>query len=509
MSLRGILRVPSPSSFAANRSLARDPAASRAMLSPMSKLVVFGQGPMPWERSDRAYPHALRTWRVARALARAGHDVRLLALRPDGDGAPRMERSEHGGVSVWSLSEHTCHERPDRITSQVASLRPDGVIGVHREPSAIAANFVGDLPFWVDLDEDPMVGAQARAAHGIGDWLVNEAYRKHVPVLLRGDRFSTRSQPQRLALIGQLGAVGRLLAKNDGYDFVSVVPNGIDSDELEALQRIDRRLRRPSDPFVLLWSGGFHPWAHLDLLFEVLEMVMAESDRVRFLCTGSAVDETGMEPYARFARRAAESPFRDRFELLGWVERDDLMACYARADAAIFVERFGYQSLLGARSRVTEWLAAGLPIVCTDLTEASRALREQGIVSAVPSGDAMALRAAIRALADEPEDALARGLRGRRYVRERCVSAVSMEPLLAWAAGPHRAPAREARAPLEWPPGLASGLRQHAITLRTHLATGGPGSAVAAVGRFAVRRLVNGAARAAERLGAPPSASEE
>jgi hypothetical protein len=136
-------------------------------------------------------------------------------------------------------------------------------------------------------------------------------------------------------------------------------------------------------------------------------------------------------------------------------------------------------------------------------------LRSEGIASAVPSNDAMALRAAIRALADEPEDAHARGLRGRRFVRARCVTSVSMEPLLSWANGPHRAPAREARAPLEWPPGLASGLRQHAITLRTHLATGGPGSAVAAVGRFAVRRLINGATRAAERLSAPASAPEE
>lgn len=470
----------------------------------MSKLLVFGSGPTPWEGSSRPEPARLRAWQIARALTRAKHEVLLVALR--GDPTFQAVHTEHETVTVWSVPEHDCHERPERVERQIRAFRPDGVIGVGLEPAAVAVNFAADLPFWADLEREPMTAVQARAARAGGDWMINEAYRRHVPVLLRSDVLSVRTCAHRVALVGQLGMVGRLLPQNDAYEFVQVVPDAIDEGTLEELQRIERRLRRPGDPFYLLWSGGFHTWADPDLLFEAVEMLMAETDHFRFIVLGAAGPDDDPTTFTRFAQLVGDSPFRHRYDVPGWVDRASVLERYAHADAAVFVERFGYGGMFGTRARIVEWLAAGLPIVCTDLHEAAHPLRDEGIAAAVPLGAALQLRDAIRRLVDDPEDALSRGLRGRRYARERCVSAAAMRPMLAWASEPFRAPALEARIELDRFPGP---LRRHAANLRTQLANGGVGPTLKAARRFAMRRLMNSAARAVDRLGQAPGGAPE
>jgi glycosyltransferase involved in cell wall biosynthesis len=473
----------------------------------MTRVVLFGQGPTRWESSTRLSALALRTWHFAATLARSGHDVLLLSIRND---AGKITRSERSGVSVCSIPEHTCHERPDWIHRQIAAFQPDAIVGVNRVPAAVAVNFAGELPLWADVNGDPMAEAQSKAAATGADYLINDWYRKLVPVLLRADRISTCSRAQKHALVGQLGMAGRLLGGNDGYDFVSAIPNSVDDEELELLGRIERRARRPKDRFVLLWSGGYNTWCDPDLLFNTLELVMAEAPQVRFVSTGGAIEGHHTASYQRFVERVASSPFRDRIELAGWVQTSELASHYACADAAIFVDRCSYEGMLGARTRMLDWLAAGLPIVCTRLSEISIELDDAGIVLTAPCGDALRLRDHIRSLMNDSKQALERGERGRRWVQENCLARRALEPLLEWIGAPSRAPLGEARVDLEWRPGPIANVRQQANLVRSHLAELGPGATALAVGRFAVRRLRSSAARIADRLNdadAPPALS--
>ena len=473
----------------------------------MTRIVVFGQGPMRWESGTRLFALALRTWHFAATLARSGHDVLLFSIRTDTD---RITRTERAGVGICSIPEHTCHERPDWIHRQIAAFQPDAIVGVNREPAAVAVNFAGDLPLWADVNGDPMAEAQSKAAAMGADYLINEWYRKLVPVLLRADRISTCSHAQKHAVVGQLGMAGRLLGGNEGYDFVSAIPNSVDDEELEQLSRIERRPRRPKDRFVLLWSGGYNTWCDPDLLFNTLELVMAEAPQVSFVSTGGAIEGHHTASYQRFAERVASSPFRERFDLAGWVQTSELASHYACADAAIFVDRFSYEGMLGARTRALDWLAAGLPIVCTRLSEISIQLGDAGVALTAPCGDALRLRDHIRSLMNDPKQALERSERGRRWVRENCTAKQQLEPLLDWIQAPTRAPLGEGRVDLEWRPGTIASVRQQANLVRSHLVERGPGATALAVGRFAARRLKSSAARIADRLNdadAPPELS--
>ena len=470
----------------------------------MAKIVVFGHGPMRWESSTRLFALALRTWHFANTLAREGHEVLLSSIRGhalEGWPADKITRSRRGRVTVWSISEHICHEKPEWLSRRIAEHRPDCIVGVNRDPAAVAVNFAERLPFWADINGDPMAEAQVKASSVGGDWEIGEWYRKLVPVLLRADHFSTCSDAQKSALVGQLGMLGRLTAKNDGYDFVSAIGNSIDDEELESLGRIERRPRKPGEPFVLLWSGGYNTWTDPDVLFETLELAMAEAEHLRFVSTGGGIAGHHLDAYARFEERIRRSHFRDRFELAGWVQTAELPAYYAGAHAAILVDRPGYEGMLGARTRALDWLAAGLPIVCTRLSEISIELERRGVALTAPCDDPEALKDAIIALYDDPNDARERGIRGRMFAHAELRAGLQLAPVAEWAAAPARAPDGENRVALDWRPGTLASLRRQANLLRSHLREQGPRATIADVGRFALRRLRHRAERVAERWG--------
>jgi glycosyltransferase involved in cell wall biosynthesis len=470
----------------------------------MAKFVVFGLGPMRWESSTRLFALGLRTWHFAHTLAREGHEVVLFAMRGlayEGWPADKITHVTRGRVSVFSISEHLCHERPDWIARRIRELGPDAVIGVNRDPAAIAVNFAGDLPLWADINGDPMAEAQVKASALGADWNINDWYRKFAPVLHRADRFSTCSRAQRAALIGQLGMIGRMTAKNDGYEFVSAIPNSIDDEELASLGRIERPLRKPNDNFVLLWSGGYNTWTDPDVLFEALELAMRAAPQLSFVSTGGGIPGHHVDAYEHFRQRVASSSQRERFELAGWVQTAELPAYYAGAHAAILVDRFSYEGVLGARTRMLDWLAAGLPIVSTRLSEISEELDAAQIAISAPCGDATAIKNAILSLYEDPHEAYERGERGRVYAREHLRAQIQLAPLLAWAQDPRRAPDGEHHIAMRWRPGASVTLLQHANLVRTALRERGVRDTALQVGRFALRRLRNGAEGAAERLG--------
>ncbi|HMQ24067.1 MAG TPA: glycosyltransferase, partial [Planctomycetota bacterium] len=320
---------------------------------------------------------------------------------------------------------------------------------MNRDPASMAVNFIGRLPFWADVNGDPMAEAQAKARTLGHDDNIAEWHRKFLPVLLRADHFSTCSRAQRLALIGQLGLVGRLTGGNDGTELVTAVPNSIDDEELELYGRIRRKQRKPGDPFVLLSSGGFNTWIDPVVMFDAIERSMKRCPTLSFVSTGGGIPGHHVDAYAQFQELVRKSRHRKRFELAGWVQTTELFGYYEAANAALLVDRFTYEGVLGARTRMLDWLAAGLPIVCTRLSEISEDLERRGIALSAEPGDPRALSDAIVELVEDPAGAERRGRRGRRHAETTLRAAAQLEPLMAWAKAPARAPDGERRAGLD------------------------------------------------------------
>jgi len=119
-------------------------------------------------------------------------------------------------------------------------------------------NYAGERPVWADVFGSLLAEAQAKAAVYDNDYLLDHFARMNRSIILKADRFSTVSGPQKNELIGQLGVFSRLKVSTFGYDFVRSIPCGVQ----------DREFPPPADPFtgrengdfIVLWSGGFNTW---------------------------------------------------------------------------------------------------------------------------------------------------------------------------------------------------------------------------------------------------------
>ena len=95
----------------------------------MTRLLVAGLSPLPFENARMSYGPGIRTWQFAWSLARAGHDVSVVAMRaPGGDHAGVAEREERGGVAIHRVSDVAFLD-PSWMRRTIRDARPDAVVG--------------------------------------------------------------------------------------------------------------------------------------------------------------------------------------------------------------------------------------------------------------------------------------------------------------------------------------------------------------------------------------------
>src|SRR5690606_31459300 len=106
---------------------------------------------------------------------------------------------------------------------------------------------------------------------------------------------------------------------------------------------------------------------------------------IRFLSTGGVIDGHDEKTYPRFQRMVEQSDLRDRFDLRGWVSPEELTEIQRMAHLGINVDLPCYETLIGARNRLTEFMARGIPILTTLCSEISQILHYKSLVLSVPT----------------------------------------------------------------------------------------------------------------------------
>ena len=435
----------------------------------MSRILVAGLCPLPFEDALRSYGPGIRTWQFAWSLGRAGHEVRVLAMMTPGaygdeKPAPSEERN---GISIRRLSDVAFLD-PSTIRKAIRELQPHAVVGASLYGSAALARADSPLPFWADQFGSAMAEAQALAATFGRDWPVAHAWGLLAPVLLSSDRLSVVSEIQRWAAIGEFGAVGRLTASTWGHDLVSVIPCALVPAEETApatgdgAARVARGHGVPDDAFVVLWSGGFNVWSDVETLVAGAEAAMRRDGRIHLLSTGGAIPGVDTRTYALFEALVARSPHRDHFHLAGWVRAGRVGPYVAEADLGVVAERPTYDGMLGSKNRVVQWMGAGLPVACSRLGALGHLLRERQLGLTFLPGDAAALGEHLLWAAGHAGDLRRMGARAREYATSALGFEATTRPLTAWAADARPAPDRGSR-------GRVRGPLDHA-TLRQRLA---------------------------------------
>jgi glycosyltransferase involved in cell wall biosynthesis len=258
--------------------------------------------------------------------------------------------------------------------------------------------------------------------------------------LATGDGFVCASERQRDLWLGSLAALERV--ELDGYredeslrDLVDVVPFGVDEEppraERGALKGVVDGIR-PSDR-VLLWGGGVWNWLDPLTPIRAVARLAERRDDVKLYFLGLArpnpnVAHTAMAQ--RAVELAEELGVRDRavFFNFGWVPYVERAAYLLDADIGVSAHLDTVEARFAFRTRVVDYLWAGLPVVATRGDALAELVAERGLGRAVGHDDVDGWVDAIEELVDD-EGAREAALEHLAQVREELAWPRVVEPL--------------------------------------------------------------------------------
>jgi glycosyltransferase involved in cell wall biosynthesis len=442
-------------------------------------VIVVGVGPLPVGNPERIYAPGLRLFAFSQTIHRAGFRVLMgeADFNPPQADKLRIANCElritsssqvkdphwiadkpiesptpNGFVAVaWERRPLPLdpHVAAKTIAAWIEQEKPIAIVSTTDVMNLASALAVGATPRWIDYNGHPMAERQEIAfIHGSDAGLADQ-WHYVLPALLAGDHFSVCSTPQKYALIGELGAVGRLNRQTSGCELVTIIPPGIVHHEQEPDGRVAfRGSKVPSDAFCLLFTGGYNTWVDEQTLFKGIELAIEKESedgvkkQIHFISTGGEIKGHNEVTFKRFRTLVNASPFAERFHFFGWVPLDDLPNFYSEADAAINCDRFTYEGMLGMRNRILSWVLFGIPVITTPLCEFARNLVSRDFAVGFPEGDANALCDCILKMAKNQGYYKEKAVSAKGYILEEYRYEKFLKPLIDWLDRPRISPDR-------------------------------------------------------------------
>lgn len=408
----------------------------------MTKVLILGNNPLPFEKTNYLSALSMRTWQLTKPLLDDGHEVCLVCLRvpqafADRELEPLIKKEKP--FLYYSL-DFTTFTDPKIMHQIREEFSPDCLVATNLFPCYQAARLKGEKPFWADLHGHAMAEAQAKAAVDKDDQFLYNYWNQERHVIDKGDVFSCVSSPQLYAVIGELGARGRLNQYTNSYNFAYVIFEGFPEFDFTYQNRSIRGREVAEDDFVILWSGGYNTWTDVDTLFQALEGAMKANPKIKFLSTGGEIKGQDEVTYFHFLDLIRNSSCSANFIMKGWVPIEEARSYYFDADVGINIDQDIYEVRLGSKMRVMEWLWAGLPILSTRVCEIIQILEQEGVCFTFRPGDAAGLQDQLIWMASHRDKVSQRGQLGREFARRSFSYARTTEPLRIWVQNPHLAP---------------------------------------------------------------------
>ena len=316
-----------------------------------------------------------------------------------------------------------------------------------------------------------------------------------------GDFFLCASPQQRHFWLGQLAAMGRVNPYTYGQDkdlesLIAIAPFGIPSQDPVPTAPAMRGVIPGIDATdkIILWAGGLYDWFDPETLISAVAVLAERRPDVRLVFMGVKhpnpfVPE--MQVVSRAMALATELGVLDRNVFFNetWVPYAERQNYLLEADLGVSTHFQHIETTFSFRTRILDYLWAGLPIVSTDGDSFGLLVGVEGLGASVPEQDVGALVDALeRYLYDE--EAIAAARRKVGVVRERFTWTRVLEPLVAFCRAPVHAADRmkvtgggRRRKAVSLSgsavvPARATGLRRDLQRVRYYLKEGGPSAVV-------------------------------
>jgi glycosyltransferase involved in cell wall biosynthesis len=367
------------------------------------------------------YTHDTRVEKEARSLRDAGFAVTVVAdARPD---LPAHETRD--GIEVVRVGRPSARvpllrflRGGRRFRRILIDLRPD-ILHAHDsdalEPVASAAGELG-VPFVYDA-HDLWLG-RPRRGRGRLYFALNQAWFTAV---------ERRLLPRAAAWITVSPPIARHLERRYGIGPVELVPNYPERAEAAVSPRPLRQLPAantiPAAAPIVLYLGALIAGRGIEHLVAAVPLLRTGAHLVLLGAGGQADELRGV------ARRMGVV---ERVHLAGPVSSDEVVAYAASADigvSPIVPSSLNYRYSLP--NKVFQYMAAGLPVVASDLPQVSEVVEGSGAGRCVDTRRPEAIAAAIDGILQDRAVAVAMGSAGRTAIRERYNWRVAEATLLA------------------------------------------------------------------------------
>lgn len=360
----------------------------------MTRVLILTGDPI----GERMAGPAIRVWNTALTLLDDGHEVRVVTTtRADRDDAP----FELVAVPPGDDAAFRPHER----WAEVVLFQG---YGLSQFPSLRSSDryLVADVydPMHLEMLEQgrELPAATWTLRAGAARDALNEQLR-------RADFVLCASERQRFFYLGHLAALGRISPTTYGDDpdlrrLLDLMPFGLDP----VPPAPGPAIRGVVDGFdanakVLVWGGGVYSWFDPLSLIRAVARLAETRDDVRLFFLGTrhpGVDEMGIvrEAFDLARRLGVEGTavvFNDT-----WVPYADRGAYLLDADAGVSTHHIHVETTFAFRTRILDYLWAGLPMVVTDGDGFADLVRDEQLGVVVPANDVDALVAAITEVLD-------------------------------------------------------------------------------------------------------------
>jgi hypothetical protein len=282
----------------------------------------------------------------------------------------------------------------------------------------------------------------------LGNRNIDSVLQTLTKAVLLGDFFVCASERQRDWWLGILEFNGRVNPHTFGEDaslrtLIDVVPYGLPKTVPQGSDPVVKGVWSGINPKdkVILWGGGLWPW--LDPLTAIRAMVKVCNHRrdVRLIFPGTRHPNPhmrGIPTHNEAAYQLAkEKDLLEKAVFFGeWVPYEDWAEVLLESDIALTLHYDTLETRLAFRSRLLDYIWAGLPTVATKGDATSEIIREHRLGVTVDFEDVDGVAQAIIQLLDTSSEILDARFRS---VREILTWERSAQPLIDFCRHPHQA----------------------------------------------------------------------
>jgi glycosyltransferase involved in cell wall biosynthesis len=289
--------------------------------------------------------------------------------------------------------------------------------------------------------------------------MVSRAARALNGQLASGDFFLCASERQRLFYLGQLATLGRVnpaTYQNDPHlrDLLAVVPFGLDATPPVHERQVLAGVRPGigADDRIVIWGGGIYSWFDPLTLIRAVARLAARRPTAKLFFLGTkhpGVDEMEIVTSSRLLAAELGATDSSVFFNDSWVDFADRQNYLLESAAGVSTHQLHVETEFSFRTRILDYLWAGLPMVVTEGDSMAELVEREGLGVVVPAGDVDALEQALERVLFDEEFANAARTNVARVAAEFTWDRV-LAPLVDFARDPHHAADR--------PGGVATGM---------------------------------------------------